>query len=56
MLKKIGFNHIRTKGSHVVLRKGENVCVVPLHSELAQGTLKSVLRQAGIRLDEFLKD
>jgi predicted RNA binding protein YcfA (HicA-like mRNA interferase family) len=54
ILGKIGFKRLRTKGSHAVLRKGSSACVVPLHSELAAGTLKSVLRQAGISQEEFL--
>jgi predicted RNA binding protein YcfA (HicA-like mRNA interferase family) len=54
VLQRMGFSHIRTKGSHAVLRRASDVCVVPLHGELAPGTLKSVLRQAGLSKDEFL--
>jgi predicted RNA binding protein YcfA (HicA-like mRNA interferase family) len=54
ILEKMGFKHIRTKGSHAVLRKESSVCVLPLHSELAAGTLKSALRQAGVSPEEFL--
>jgi len=35
---------------------GEIGCVVPLHRELALGTLKSILKQASIDLDEFIKN
>jgi len=35
---------------------GEIGCVVPLHRELALGTLKSILKQAGIDLNEFTKN
>ena len=28
--------------------------IVPIHSEIAKGTLKSILEQAGITLEEFL--
>ena len=35
--------------------EGELGCVVPLHKELASGTLRSVLRQAGVTLEEFVK-
>jgi predicted RNA binding protein YcfA (HicA-like mRNA interferase family) len=38
-LKKGGFEIIRQKGSHVSLQKGEYRTVVPLHDELARGTL-----------------
>ena len=54
VLIKMGFSHSRTKGFHAVMRRGGAVCVVPLHNELAPGTLKSVLRQAGITKEEFL--
>ena len=52
----MGFNVIRTKGSHVTLQNGVRVCVVPLHKELAVGTLRSALRQAGITPNEFLSN
>jgi len=59
-LKRLGFTEIRQKGSHVVLKKQtptETVgCVVPLHKELAIGTLKGVLRQAKISPEEFLEN
>ena len=54
VLQKMGFVWIRTKGSHAVLRSGGKVCVVPLHDELAVGTLRGILRQAEISPSEFL--
>ena len=54
ILQRLGFEWLRTKGSHAVMRKGEKVCVVPVHDELAVGTLRSVLRQAGVSPEEFL--
>jgi predicted RNA binding protein YcfA (HicA-like mRNA interferase family) len=56
ILIRMGFDHLRTKGSHAVLRRGSNVCVVPLHLELAPGTLRSVFRQAGVVSEDFLKN
>jgi predicted RNA binding protein YcfA (HicA-like mRNA interferase family) len=42
-----------------VLRKdaetGAVGCSVPLHRELALGTLRGILKQAGVALDDFLK-
>ena len=59
-LKKNGFIVIRQKGSHVILKKiiedEEIGCVVPLHKELAIGTLKGILRQAKISPEEFIKN
>lgn len=58
-LKRLGFIQVRQRGSHVVLKKqtpdGESGCVVPLHQELAIGTLRSILRQAGVTPEEFMK-
>jgi predicted RNA binding protein YcfA (HicA-like mRNA interferase family) len=36
---RLGFEVVRQRGSHVILRRGTHGCVVPLHRELAIGTL-----------------
>lgn len=58
-LSKIDFKHVRTKGSHAILNKqtehGKVTVPVPLHKELAKGTLKSIMRQAELSLDDLLK-
>ena len=53
ILQRLGFKQVRQRGSHVVLRKGNRGCVVPLHDELAPGTLRNILRQAGVTVEEF---
>jgi predicted RNA binding protein YcfA (HicA-like mRNA interferase family) len=57
-LERLGFTQVRQRGSHVVLKRvgPDRVtgCVVPVHSELAIGTLRGVLKQAGIRAEEFI--
>jgi predicted RNA binding protein YcfA (HicA-like mRNA interferase family) len=57
-LERLGFVQVRQSGSHVVLKKqtpeGDVGCVVPLHGELAIGTLRGVLRQAKVTPDEFM--
>jgi predicted RNA binding protein YcfA (HicA-like mRNA interferase family) len=57
-LEKLGFEQMRQRGSHVVLKKqtpeGAIGCVVPLHRELAIGTLRGILKQAGVTPDEFM--
>jgi predicted RNA binding protein YcfA (HicA-like mRNA interferase family) len=54
-LKKVGFTQVSQRGSHVKLRNLEGATViVPLHRELARGTLSAVLRQAGITASEFI--
>ena len=53
-LERLGFEQIRQRGSHVVLRRGSVGTVVPLHRELKIGTLAGILRQAGVTQDEFV--
>lgn len=53
-LERLGFHQARQRGSHVVMRREDRGCVIPLHKELAIGTLRSALRQAGINPDEFI--
>lgn len=50
----LGFQQVRQKGSHVIMRRGEKGCVIPRHKELAVGTLRSTIRQAGISVDEIV--
>ena len=47
-LEKLGFAAIRQRGSHVVMRKGARGTVVPLHREIAAGTLNAILKQCGL--------
>ncbi len=58
VLCKFGFEKTSQKGSHVKYTKEGNpvkVVIIPMHYEIAKGTLKSILEQAGISLEEFLK-
>ena len=55
VLEGLGFHRVRQRGSHVVLRRGDAGCVVPIHKELAVGTLRSALRQAGVTPEEFVR-
>ena len=56
-LARLGFEQVRQRGSHVVLKRkhanGATGCVVPLHAELASGTLRGILKQAGVSVEEF---
>lgn len=45
---------VRQSGSHVRLVSGTKRVTVPLHNALAIGTLKSVLHQAGLTIQELL--
>ena len=53
-LERLGFVFKRQRGSHVVLRRGNRGCVVPMHREINRGTLKGILEQAGVSLEEFM--
>ncbi len=53
-LQRLGFDRVRQSGSHVVMRRGSNGCVVPLHSELKVGTLAGLLRQAEVSPEDFI--
>lgn len=48
------FIRMSQRGSHVKFRNGVRTVIVPLHKELAPGTLRSIIRQTGISVEEFL--
>jgi predicted RNA binding protein YcfA (HicA-like mRNA interferase family) len=54
-LKKAGFAFVRQHGSHVILRRSNPFAqtTVPDHRELDRGTLRAIIRQAGLTVDEF---
>jgi predicted RNA binding protein YcfA (HicA-like mRNA interferase family) len=53
-LQRAGFVVTSTRGSHQKLRHGDGrVVILPLHRELARGTLASILRQARLTAEEF---
>ena len=58
-MQRLGFVLDRQRGSHVVLKKvtleGERGCVIPMHREVALGTLRSALKLAGVSPEEFIK-
>ena len=54
VFERMGFKVVRQRGSHVVLRKDDRGCVIPLHKELAVGTLRSAIKQAGITDADFI--
>jgi predicted RNA binding protein YcfA (HicA-like mRNA interferase family) len=53
-LQRLGFTVARQRGSHIILRRGSQGCVVPNHRELKTGTLSGVLKQAGVSADDFI--
>jgi len=57
-LQRLGFEKVRQRGSHIILKKetseGAVGCVIPLHRELKIGTLRGILRQAKVTPEEFM--
>jgi len=58
-LRKAGFVVLRQKGSHVSMEKkdatGHWRTIVPMHREIARGTLHDILKQTGLTRDELGK-
>ena len=59
LCNKFGFQIVRQRGSHTILKKetpeGKIGTVVPMHPEIKIGTLKGILEQAKVSVEEFSK-
>jgi predicted RNA binding protein YcfA (HicA-like mRNA interferase family) len=55
ILQRFGFRVVRQRGSHIILRRDEPLAqvVVPDHKQLDRGTLRAIIRQAGLSVDDF---
>ena len=55
-LRKAGFIQLRQKGSHIILTRADPpaTLTVPDHAELDRGTLRAIIRQAGLSVPEFM--
>lgn len=53
--RKIGYELDHQTGSHMILRheSGRRLSV-PAHRELAKGTLRALIREAGLTVEQFL--
>ena len=56
VLEQSGFQRIRQKGSHVILKHSDGrLTVVPMHKEeIGRGLLRRIIREAKLDRDEFL--
>jgi predicted RNA binding protein YcfA (HicA-like mRNA interferase family) len=56
-MRKLGFEKCSQKGSHAkyINYKNGKIFIIPMHDEVAKGTLKGILEQADIDLEQFLK-
>lgn len=55
-LGRAGFVTYRTRGSHATMVRDTPPAqtTIPLHKELDKGTLRAIIRQAGLTVDEFV--
>ncbi|MEM2107240.1 MAG: type II toxin-antitoxin system HicA family toxin [Candidatus Bathyarchaeia archaeon] len=56
-LAKVGYEVDHQSGSHMILRHKDaphRRLTIPRHSELAKGTLRAIIREAGLTVEEFL--
>ena len=56
VLKKIGFIIVRQRGSHITMVRENPQCqvTIPNHKTVAKGTLKAIIKQADLSVDEFI--
>jgi predicted RNA binding protein YcfA (HicA-like mRNA interferase family) len=56
VLEKIGFYQKRQEGSHIIMRRDKPFAqvVVPNHSEIAKGTLRAIIRDLELSIEEFV--
>jgi predicted RNA binding protein YcfA (HicA-like mRNA interferase family) len=55
-LGKIGFEVYRQRGSHIVIvrKSPPSQTTIPNHRELDRGTLRAIIRQTGLTVEEFI--
>jgi predicted RNA binding protein YcfA (HicA-like mRNA interferase family) len=56
VLELAGFEVKRQTGSHIILRRDSPFCqvTVPDHRTLDRGTLRAIIRQSGLTIEEFV--
>ncbi len=57
VFEKFGWEVARRRGSHIILvKEGEMATLsVPDHKEIAKGTLRSLIRSAGLTVEAFVQ-
>ena len=53
-LQRLGFVRLRQAGSHIIMRREGRTVVVPQHKPIKPGTLKGLIEQAGLTVEEFV--
>jgi predicted RNA binding protein YcfA (HicA-like mRNA interferase family) len=57
VLKQVGYEQDHMRGSHIVMRQIElpyRRITVPDHNPVAKGTLRAIIRQSGLTVEEFI--
>lgn len=56
VFEQLGWSVVRQRGSHIILVRDGSIASlsVPDHREVARGTLRSLIRSAGLTVDEFV--
>ncbi len=54
-LEKIGFHELHQTGAHIIMRRDDpkTTVSVPNHREIRRGTLRAIIRQIGMTVEEF---
>ena len=53
-LERNGFHFVNQRGSHRKYKNNDGkIVIVPMHYELAKGTLSSILEQSGLSIDDL---
>jgi predicted RNA binding protein YcfA (HicA-like mRNA interferase family) len=55
-LRRLGFEFKKQEGSHIRMAKGTIRLTVPNHNPIHPKTLQSIIRQAGVTLEQFMEN
>ncbi|MFA6213827.1 MAG: type II toxin-antitoxin system HicA family toxin [Candidatus Micrarchaeia archaeon] len=55
LLKKLGYNEVRQRGSHLIMQNGKGrIIVVPIHTkEIGVGLLRAIIRELGLSREAY---
>ncbi len=56
IFQRFGWQMVRQKGSHIIMTRPGYIATlsIPNHSEVARGTLRSLIAKAGLTIEQFL--
>ena len=54
-LERLGFQFVSQRGSHMKVRRGPMTVIVPDHREVRPGTLRGILSQSDVTVQEFIR-